>query len=195
VKSMIDENLKCFLNAKKKCYLTFNEGKCTYATDSIKLLGYHTSNGMLQRDCDRVKPLLELTMPNTGKELQRLVGMFAYYSQWVPCFSEKTKPLIATKEFPLREEALQTSKTLKQDLTSTTLKVIDGKLPFVLETDPSDNAISATLNQEGPPVAFFSRVLKANTSYISQVWKRKLVLWLKPFENGLIYLVAVDLKF
>jgi len=92
-----DENLKSFQNAAKKCKITFNEKQCTYATDSIKLLGYSISNGMLQLDPDRVKPLLELPVPNTGKELQRLVGIFAYYAQWFPCFSEKIKPLIATK--------------------------------------------------------------------------------------------------
>ena len=79
-------------------------------------MSYHISNGMLQPGSDRVKPLSELPMPNTGKEFQSLVGIFAYYAQWVPCFSEKLKPLIATKEFPLREEALQALKTLKQDL-------------------------------------------------------------------------------
>jgi len=65
---------------------------------------------VLQPDPDHVKSLLELPVPNTGKELQRLVGMFAYHSQWVPCFSEKIKPLIATREFPLRVEALQALK-------------------------------------------------------------------------------------
>jgi len=167
-----DENLKCFLNATERCNITFNEKKCTYATDSIKLLGYHISNGMLQPDSDRVKPLLELPVPNIGKELQRLVGMFAYYAQWVPCFSEKIKPLIATKEFPLREEALQALKTLKQDLTSAALKVIDEKLPFVLETDASDNAVSATLNEEGRHVAFFSRTLNKCELHQSSVEKK-----------------------
>jgi len=76
---------------------------------------------VLLPDPDCVSPILELPVPNTGKELQHLVGMFAYYAQWVLCFSEKIKPLIATKEFPLREEAVQALKTLKQDLTSAAL--------------------------------------------------------------------------
>jgi len=99
------------------------------------------------------------------------VGMFAYYAQWVPCFSEKIKLLIATKEFPLREEALQALKTLKQDLTSAALKVIDEKLPFVLETDASDNAISATLNQQGQPVTVFSSTLNKCELHQSSVEK------------------------
>ena len=61
---------------------------CTFTTDSIKLLGYHISNGILQLDPDRVKPLLEMLVPKTGKVLQRLVEMFAYYTQRVPCFSD-----------------------------------------------------------------------------------------------------------
>ena len=104
-----EEKLRCFLNSAEMCNITFNERKCTYTTDSIKLLGYHISNGVLQQDPDRVKPLLELPVPITGKELQRLVGMFAFCAQWVPCFpcfSQKIKPLIATKQFPLPEEAL-----------------------------------------------------------------------------------------
>ncbi len=36
---------------------------------------------------------------------------------------------------------------------------INEKLPFVVETDASDIALAATLNQDGRPVAFFSRTL------------------------------------
>ena len=41
---------------KKMWNITFNEQKCrsAYATDSVMLLGYHISNGMLQPDPDRV---------------------------------------------------------------------------------------------------------------------------------------------
>ena len=62
-------------------------------------------------------------------------------------------------------------KTLKQVLTSAALKIIDEKLPFVFETDASDNAISATLNQEGRLVAFFSRTLSKCDLHQSSVEK------------------------
>ena len=97
--------------------------------------------------------------------------MFSYYAQWFPQFSEKINPLLVEKQFPLSEEAQQALTSLKEDLTSATLRVINENLPFVIETDASENAISASLNQENRPVAFFSRMLNKNEMSHSSVKK------------------------
>ena len=39
------------------------------------------------------------------------------------------------------------------------VKTIDEAIPFVVETDASDFSLAATLNQNGQPVAFFSKSL------------------------------------
>jgi len=73
---------------------------------------------------------------------------------WPPCHSfrrpcsDKVKPLIVSKKFPLNGGALQTLTTLATDLSSATVGVVDEDLPATLETDASENAISATLNQQ-----------------------------------------------
>ena len=136
-----DKNLKAFLQAGKHCNITFNTSKCCFATDTVNLLGYQISHGTIQPDSVRVAPLLSLPVPQTAKELQRIVGMFAYYSQWIPQFSEKIKPLIFVKQFPLGEKGLKALSCLKYSLSSATLKAVDETLPFVVETDASDNAI------------------------------------------------------
>ena len=101
----------------------------------------------MQPDADRVKPILEMPIPSNSKELQRVIGMFSYYAQWLPKFSEKVKPLIKTVKFPIGKKAEDCLELLKNDLASAALSVIDEKLPFVIETDASENAISASLKQ------------------------------------------------
>jgi len=128
--------------------------------NSLTLLGFNISDGDLKPDPQRVKPVLEMPVPTSPKQLQRVVGMFAYYAQWITQCSEKSKPLISATEFPLGEKLLHALQALKEDLSSATLRVIDeNHLPLVGETDASENAISASLNQGNRPVAFFSRML------------------------------------
>ncbi|XP_031338116.1 uncharacterized protein LOC116167022 [Photinus pyralis] len=85
--------------------------------------------------------------------------MFAYYSKWIPRFSEKIRPLMNSKSFPLSKEATSAFSKLKRDIANSLLVCVDPKFPLVVETDASDVAISAALTQNGRPVAFFTRTL------------------------------------
>ena len=60
------------------------------------------------------------------------------------------------------DNAIKAYRTLKNDIKSSALNCINDSDVLVVETDASDFAIAATLNQGGRPVAFFSRTL--NTS-------------------------------
>ena len=113
-----DKNLKAFLKAAEECNLNLR----VYATNTNKLFGYLISDGSWQPDQDA--PILNLPVPTTPKELQRIVGMFFYYAQWSPKFSEKNKPLINATAFRLPNEALLALKMLKHDLATATLNVI-----------------------------------------------------------------------
>ena len=148
-------NLEKFLKVAKDCNLTFNKDKCVYSAECINLLGYQINSGFLKPDPERVKTLLKLSPPRNSKELQRIVGLFAYYAQWIKNYSDKIKPLINNSCFPLTGSALKTFKLLKSELADVSLKVIDEKEQFVVKTDASYVALSATLNQNNRPVAFF----------------------------------------
>ena len=88
----------------------------------------------------------------------------------------KVRPLIVEKQFPMDEKAL---KFLKNKLVSAALK----NVPFIVETNASDNAISALLKQRDRPAAFFSRMLTKNERHHSSVEKKLQLLW-KQFVNG-----------
>ena len=153
-----DRSMK-FESALKKRKMTLNEDKTVREVKKITVLGYEIENGRISPDKDRLQPLLELAEPKTLKELKQVRGLFAYYAKWIANFSTKIRPLIDTEIFPLSDCAKRAFQTLKKDLGDVTLMSIDEDRSFVLETDASNVAISATLNQNGKPVAFFSRTL------------------------------------
>ena len=141
------------------------------STKSLDILGYTLSNGEIKPDVDRIRPILELPVPNNLASLKRALGMFAYYASFIPQFSDKISALNQTKTFPLGSDAQAAFESLKKSLCETTLLAIDENIPFTVETDASSVAISASLNQNGRPVAFMSRTLQGSEIKRSSVEK------------------------
>ena len=70
--------------------------------------------------------------------------------------------LVHNKTFPLTEDVEQVFNSLKKELENAVLMTFDPKVPLVVETDASDVAVGATLNQNNRPVAFYSRTLSGS---------------------------------
>lgn len=157
-----DTNLAKFLAAAKKYGITFNNDKSIISSTVIQLLGYEVKKGEIRPDPERLKSLKEMEPPKDAKSQQRIMGLFAYYSQWISKFSEKSYPISHNNIFPLSGAALTAFRTLKRELEDAVLVTHDPKETLTVETDASDFAIAATLNQKGRPVAFFSRTLTAS---------------------------------
>ena len=155
-----DANLEAFLDAAKRKNITYNESKSVFSTKRLPILGYVIENGEIRPDPDRLKPLREMPIPHDSRSLKRCLGMFSYYSKWIPCYSDKLKVLLNSKSFPLSQDAVDAFHGMKKMLEAAVVRAIDDKIPFVVETDASDYALAATLSQDGRPVAFFSRCLQ-----------------------------------
>ena len=156
-----DRNLRVFYEAAAKWNLTINDQKTQLSKNEIALLGYRVAYHTIKPDPDRVQPLLDMPVPKTKKELQRIIGLFAYYARWIPNYSDKIRPLIQSSSLPLNDDVDSAIDDLKQTLATASLHSISDDLPLTVETDASDFAIAATLNQNDRPVAFHSRTLSA----------------------------------
>ena len=102
--------------------------------------------------------------------------MFAYYAKWIPQFLDKIRPLAECLLFPLSKSALASFCSLKEELSKVTLSAINEDVPFIVECDTSDVAISASLNQHGRPVAFMSKRLSKNEHGYPAVEKEALAI-------------------
>ena len=157
-----DANVQQFLEVAKKYNLTFNEDQSIIKANKIRLVGFEVKKGEIKPDPERLQPLKDLQPPTNKKAQERLVGMFAYYSKWIAKFSDKAYPLIHNETFPLPQSVLSCFENLKQELEKAVLVTYDSSQPLslVVETDASDVAIAATLNQNDRPLAFFTRTLR-----------------------------------
>ena len=159
--SLEDLQLKSsrFKQSMKQRRMTLNDSKTIYGVQELNILGYRVSLNEIKPDPERLKPLLELPPPTSRKSLQRAMGLFAYYSKWIQRFSDHIGRLKNVDRFPLNEQELKDFQCLKESIASATLHAIDESIPFTVECDASDIAVSATLNQNDRPVAFMSRSL------------------------------------
>ena len=142
-----DKNLKRFLEAAKRKNLTLNESKSTFSTRSLQTLGYIISEGEIKPDPDRLQPLRNLPPPTDKKTQKRVIGLFAYYSQWIQNFSDKIRILVHNEKFPLPQEVRDAFDALKLDVENSVTVAIDEEAPFQVETDASEFALAGTLNQ------------------------------------------------
>ena len=170
-KEQHDKNVERFLESLKKRNFLLNHKKTISSVDEISILSYRVGNGCIKPDPDRLRPLLDLPVPHNAKSLKRALGLFAYYAKWIANFSEKIKNLKNTKIFPMDEGSVTEFETLKKEIAGASLSAIDDTLPFVVECDASETAVSATLNQGGRPVVFTSRTLQPSERHYPAVEK------------------------
>ena len=64
-----DTNLKLFQEAAQRA--KFNDRKSVFSTQRLPLLGYVTENDCISPDPERLRPLLELPLPQYSKSLNR----------------------------------------------------------------------------------------------------------------------------
>jgi len=76
-----DKNLGAFFQVAKNLHLTFNESKSIISVTDVNVEYLATvchTNVLIKPDPERLKPLHGLPAPKNRRELQRVVGTFAY---------------------------------------------------------------------------------------------------------------------
>ena len=195
------EHVKKVLRKLQERDLPVKLSKCEFHKHEVRFLGYIVSKDGLSADPKKIESIRDWPEPTTVKEVQAALGLFNYYRKFIKDFSKIAAPLteLTKKDIPFRFETDQRKafNELKRLLTESPLLIIfDPEKEAILETDASDGAIGASLNQVGSdgkrrPVAFYSRKMTGpERNY--DIHDKELLAVVEAFRTWRVYLEGLD---
>lgn len=164
------------LERLKHAKFTVNPEKASFCVDEIQYLGYLISHTGVRVNPERVQPILDFPVPKTLRQLKRFLGMTGFYARFIANMSKLSEPLNTLKrkgvKFKWEQEHQMAFDALKQCLSSPPLlHSPDFAEPFTLQTDASEHALGAVLQQTVAgrlvPIAFASRLLTPSEIHTS----------------------------
>ncbi len=117
-------------------------------------MGFHLGHGQVRPQIDKTAAIATCPCPKTKKEVRQFLGLAGYYRHLLPNYSDITSPLtdLIKKGAPdlvqWTEQCQRAFTQIKAALCGGPLLHSPGfSLPFVLQTDASDQGLGAELSQ------------------------------------------------
>ncbi|XP_050548981.1 uncharacterized protein K02A2.6-like [Daktulosphaira vitifoliae] len=171
-----DERLKKVFGRAREMNLKFNKNKCKFGVTEVKFLGHVFNNQGVSPDPDKIKAIINMSSPNSVKELQRFLGMLNYLSSYIPNLADETaslRSLLKKDTTWLWDENYETIfKKVKQCITTPpVLAYFNPSLPIKLSVDASQFAVGAVIMQSNKPCAYASQSLNMTQQNYAQIEK------------------------
>ena len=188
--------------------LKINASKSKFFAREVEYLGHVVSRAGIAVLPKKIKAVAEWPVPKSTKEVHSFLGFVGYYRNHIKDFSKIAKPLTNLTQqnvpFHWSEEAGRAFELLRERLiTAPVLAFPRVNLPYILDTDASDDAIGAVLSQlqDGQEVviAYYSKKFdKTERNYCTT--KRELygvflsVMHFKSYLFNVPFTIRVDHK-
>ncbi|PIK46482.1 hypothetical protein BSL78_16643 [Apostichopus japonicus] len=88
-----DKNMRAFLQSCREMKISLNKDKFQYKLDSITFIGHVLTTSGLKSDPVKVRAILNMTIPTSPADVQRLIGMVKFFAKFIPHLSDITEPL------------------------------------------------------------------------------------------------------
>ena len=176
-----DKILNEVISKARKLNIKFNPNKIQYKVRSVKYLGHNFNKEGMQPDDERVKAVKNLSAPKSKKDVQKIMGLFNYFRNFIPNLSEVSAPLrkLLKKDVEFswsnqHEICFEKMKSLLCE--APVLANFDDSKEITIHTDASKDGIGCCLLQENKPVFFASRSLTENEKNWAQIEKEYLAM-------------------
>ena len=152
--------------------ISVKPSKCELGSTGVEFLGHFIGEGVQKPQERTLEKIRKFAIPATKREVQSLLGLCNYYSEFIKDYTYLAQPLIELTKKNMPEKVVwckrldDAFRALKDALCAgPILQLPDVTKPFILQTDASSSGIGAVLMQEidgfKRPVLFWSRKLKA----------------------------------
>jgi hypothetical protein len=148
------------LQLLKEQQLYDKPSKVFFGVKEVEYLGHIVSHEGVKVDPNKIKAMMDWSIPKTLKNLRGFLGLIGYYRKFVRHYGRIAAPLMAlTKKdsFSWTLEATKSFEQLKDVMCKApVLTTSDFTKTFIVESDASGNGIGVVLMQEGRPLDFKS---------------------------------------
>ena len=172
--------------------------KSEFAVQKTKFLGLIISSNGVEMDPEKVKTIVDWSLPYNRRDIQSFIGFCNFYRRFIKDFSRIARPLIRLTQneykdikrfdWTSHQKAKEAFESLKQAVISAPILThFDYSKECILEVDSSDYVQGGVLSQIGEDgllhlVAFFSKkLLPAECNY--EIYDKELLAIVGAFEQ------------
>ncbi|KAG8480509.1 hypothetical protein CXB51_024639 [Gossypium anomalum] len=177
-------HLQEVLQVLRSHQLYAKRSKCIFGATQVEYLGHVISQGVVSMDRAKMAAVLDWFPPKSVKELRGFLGLSEYYSRFIKRYGLLAKPLTTLLKKDTAFDQLKTAVC-----QAPVLVLPNFQEPFCIETDDSGQGVGVVLQQNGRPVAYFSKALGVKYQALS-IYDKKMLAILLAVKKWHFYLVG-----
>ena len=176
-----DRKLINLLNRFREREIALNPNKLKLRMEEVAFMGHILTANGVKIDPEKVRAIVEMPVPTTIEDVQRLNGFVNYLAKFLPQLStimgpirELTRKNTSSQWSEEQQRAFEAVKKLATE--SPVLRYYDPDLELQVQCDASQRGLGAALLQDGKPVAYASRALTETEERYAQIEKELLAI-------------------
>ena len=177
-----DSVLEAVLHRAKTYNLKLNFEKVRVRKQQVRYVGHIISAEGLKPDPEKVRAMMDMPPPEMKEDVCRFLGSIQYLAKFLPMLAEVETPLreLTRKDVLFcwdKPQAAAFQKLIKDMCCEApVLASYDVRKDVTIQCDASKSAVGAVLLQEGRPIAYASRKLRASELNWAPIEKEMLAI-------------------
>jgi hypothetical protein len=185
------------LQLLKEQQLYAKPSKCFFGVKEVEYLGHIISHEGVKVDPNKIKAMMDWSIPKTLKNLRGFLGLTGYYHKFFQHYGRIASPLTTLTKKDAFSWTLEETKSFEQlkevMCKAPILTTLDFTKTSIVECDASRNGIGVILMQEGRPLDFKSRPLKGKDLQ-KPIYENEMMAILHAMKKWHPYLIGRHLK-